>query len=540
MTPPSTHRHLVSAAILLGVSSLGSRIVGLLRERTLTTMFGAGDVFDAFVASFRLPDLIFNIVVVGALSATFIPLFTEKLVTGKKSKNAEAFSFANSILNIVLLIIVVLSVGYALLAPVLVPIITPGFSGDKLQMTVTLSRIMALQPVFLAISFVFSGMLNSFRRFVVYALAPISYNLGIIFGVIYLVPRIGIAGLGWGVVLGAALHMLIQVPSSWQIGWRWRPVMHWSSADVTTLRRMILPRLFGLSSQQVNLFLVTILGSSLAAGSISVFHLANNVQSLPVGIFGIAFAQAAFPALAEQVSRKQGQAFRSTLTRSFRYILFFVIPTSVFFWLLRAQIIRVLFGAGKFDWEDTILTFETFGLLLLSLFAQATIPLLVRAFYVRRNTLIPVIVSLASIVLNVILALLLAGNFGVQGLAIAFSAAAIVQVMLLLSILHWQLGGFNDREVLTSLARISVAAFLAGVVLQLLKYPVASVVDMQRFWGIFVQLVVTSMGGLATYLVCMWLFGSDELSALRRYLPRRTQLQLPAEADESRFESFGE
>ncbi len=545
MKHTSAHRQLISAAVLLGLSSLASRIVGLLRERALTTVFGAGDVFDAFVASFRLPDLIFNVIVVGALSATFIPLFTDKLVTGKRAKNEEAFLFANSVLNLVLLLVSGLTILYVVFAPTLVPLITPGFMGEKLTMTIQLSRIMALQPLFLAISFVFSGMLNSFKRFVVYALAPILYNVGIIIGVLYFVPLWGVAGLGWGVVLGAILHMLVQLPSSWQVGWRWRPVIQWSHADVKTLRRMIVPRMFGLSTQQVNLFLVTILGSSLAAGSISVFHLANNVQSVPVGIFGLAFAQAAFPSLAEQVSRKQWPAFRATLTRSFRYILFFVIPTTVFFWLLRAQIIRVLFGAGKFDWEDTILTFETFGLLLLSLFAQATIPLLIRAFYVRQNTLIPVIISLISIVFNIIVALLVVGSMGVQGLAFAFSAAAILQVMLLLSVLHWQLGGFNDREVLISLARISVASFVAGVVLQLLKYPVATVVDMQRFWGVAIQLVVTSAGGLITYLLCMWLFGSDELPALRRYLPGRPSsaarsMELPPGADSSRFESLGE
>jgi len=541
MKNTNTHRQLVSAAVLLGLSSLASRVVGLLRERTLTTAFGAGDVFDAFVASFRLPDLIFNIVVVGALSAAFIPLFTEKLVTSRGAKNKDAFLFANSVLNLVLVVVGILSILYAVFADRLVPLITPGFMGEKLAMTVQLSRIMAWQPILLAISFVFSGMLNSFKRFVVYAIAPILYNVGIIIGVVYLVPVMGLAGLGWGVVLGAALHMLVQLPSSWQVGWRWQPIIHWSRQDVRTLRRMILPRMFGLSTQQVNLFLVTILGSSLAAGSISVFHLANNVQSVPIGIFGLAFAQAAFPSLAEQVSRKQWGAFRDTLTRSFRYILFFVIPTTVFLWLLRAQIIRVLFGAGKFDWEDTILTFETFGLLLLSLFAQATIPLLIRAFYVRQNTLLPVIISLISILFNIALALLVVGSMGIQGLAFAFSASSILQLMLLLSILHWQLGGFNDREVLASLARISVASFVAGVVLQILKYPVASVVDMQRFWGVAVQLVVTSVGGLATYLICMWFFRSDELPALRRYLPRGTPTGgLPAGADSSRFESLGE
>ena len=519
----------VSAALIIGIASLGSRLVGLLRERALTTAFGAGDTFDAFVAAFRLPDLIFNFVVVGAMSAAFIPLFTEKLVASKQGKHEEAFDFALSILHLVLVVIAVLSGLYAIFADSLVPLIAPGFAGEKLTQTIQLTRIMALQPILLAVSFVLSGVLNSFKRFVVYAIAPIMYNLGIIFGVLVLVPRMGIMGLAWGVVLGAALHMVVQLPSVIKVGMRWRPVMHWAGEDVRKLRRMILPRMFGLAGQQVNLLIVTIIGSTLAAGSITVFHLANNVQSLPIGVFGIAFAQAAFPTLAEQVARGRMAAFRDTLTRSFRYILFFVVPASGFFFLLRSQIIRVLFGAGRFDWEDTILTYETFGLLLISLFAQATIPLLARAFYVRQNTAIPVAISLLSIATNLVLALLLAPSMGVQGLALAFSVAAIVQLVALLGILHWQLDGFNDRVVIFSMIKIALAAVLAGAVVQGLKYPVAAVVDMQRFWGVFMQLTVAMTGGILTYFGLCVLFKCDELSVIRRYFPR--QLKLVAETE---------
>lgn len=524
-TPNGNNGRIVPAAILLGVASLGSRAIGLIRERVLTTTFGAGDTFDAFVAAFRLPDLIFNLIVVGALSAAFIPLFTEKLVADKSKDHRQATAFANSVLNLVLIAVALLSLIYVLLADLLVPLITPGFSGDKLTTTIILSRIMALQPLLLSISFVFSGVLNSYKRFLAYALAPILYNVGIIIGVTYFVPRIGIAGLGWGVVLGAALHMVVQLPSILAVGWRWQPLISWGSDDVKKLRRMIIPRIFGLAGQQVNLFLVAIIGSGLASGTLAVFHLANNAQSLPIGVFGIAFAQAAFPTLAEQVARKQAAAFRNTLTRSFRYILFFIIPSSVFMYLLRAQGIRVLFGDGAFDWEDTILTFETFGLLLVSLFAQATIPLLVRAFYVKQNTTIPVITSLISIAVNIVLALLLAPRMGVQGLALAFSISAIVNLMLLLGTLHWKLGGFNDREVLISLAKITVAAIVAGVVLQLLKYPVAALVDMQRLWGVLVQALVTGSAATATYIGLCMLMRCDELAVIRRFIPRKAKLK---------------
>lgn len=514
---------LVSAALIVGGASLVSRVVGLVRERVFTTTFGAGDIFDAFVAAFRVPDFIFNLIVIGALSAAFIPMFTDKLVKQKKNQ-AEAFDFAVSVFNIIMVVVGVLSVAYAVFAPWIVPLITPGFAGEKLELTIRLSRIMALQPMLLGVSFVFSGVLNSFKRFVAYALAPILYNIGIIFGVLVLVPSMGVAGIGWGVVLGALLHLLVQLPSVLHVGWRWKPVFLSSSKDLKKLWRMMIPRVVGLGAQQVNLLVVTILGSGLLAGSIAAFHLANNIQHLPIGIFGIAFAQAAFPTLAEHISREQRKPFLNTLTKSFRYILFFVIPVSVFFFLLRAQIVRVLFGDGAFDWEDTILTFETFGYLAISIFAQATIPLLTRAFYAQQDTKTPVAISVVSMVINVFLALYLAPFMGVQGLALAFSIAAIVQLVLLLGTLHWQLRGFNDKEVLGSLLRIVTATILAAVVVQVLKYPVAQVVDMERFWGVFVQLVVTFTGGVITYLGLCWLFKSDEIRVLKRYLPRHPKL----------------
>lgn len=512
----------VQAALLLAVAAFSSDIVGLIRERVLTTAFGAGAIFDAYVAAFRLPDLIFNLAVLGALSAAFIPLFTEKLVRNGNDR-VPAFTFGLSVLNVLLVVVITFSLLYTIFAPWVVPWLTPGFTGEKLALTIRLARIMAWQPVLLTISFIFSGILNSFKRFLSYALAPILYNIGIIIGVLVLVPLVGIAGLGWGVVLGALLHMLVQLPSVWAVGFRWRPRVAWLAGDGRAILRMTLPRMFALGAEQVNLLLATVIGSALLTGSITVFYLANNIQSLPIGIFGLGFAQAAFPTMAEQAARGERLQFRHTLTQSFRYILFFVVPAMVLFFLLRAQVVRVLFGAGAFDWEDTILTFQTLSWLMVSVFAQATIPLLVRAFYVQQNTKTPVIFSTVALVVNLILSLVLSRWYGVQGLAMAFSVAAIVHFGLLLGTLHWQLDGFDDRAVLSSLWRVALAAIVAGVVVQLLKYPLAAVVDMTRFWGVFIQLVGAGSGGVVTYITTCWLFKSKELVAVKKYLPRHWQ-----------------
>ncbi|MBI1833726.1 MAG: murein biosynthesis integral membrane protein MurJ [Candidatus Andersenbacteria bacterium] len=527
---------IVSAAFIIGVASLASAFVGLVRQRVFSTHFGAGDTFDAFIAAFRVPDLIFNLVVIGALSAAFIPMFTEKLV--KKSGEEEAYTFASAVLNILIIAVVVLAVVYAALAPWFVPLIAPGFEGEKLQLTIRLSQIMSVQPILLGASFVFSGILNSYKRFVAYALAPIFYNLGIIAGVIWLVPMMGINGLGWGVVLGAALHILVQFPAVLRVGFKWKPVLTSSNSDLKKLWKMMVPRVFGLAAQQINLLVVTILGSGLLVGSIAVFNLANNIYNLPITIFGIAFSQAAFPTLAEYAATKRHSEFRGTLTRTFRYILFFAIPLSALFYLFRAQIVRVLFGDGAFDWEDTVMTFETLGFLVISIFAQATIPLLTRAFYAKQDTKTPVIISIISIVANVALALWLAPRMGVQGLALAFSIGAIIQLLLLLGILHRQLEGFDDVKVLASLMKIVVASIAGAIAAQLLKYPIASFVDMQRFWGVLTQLIGAVFGGLLVYLVICWLVGSPELEALKRYLPRR--FKMASGTDTPRFEGHQE
>ncbi len=523
---------IVSAALIIGASSLISRLVGLLRDRTFTTLFGAGDTFDAFIAAFRIPDLIFNLVVIGALSAAFIPMFTEKMIAGKNGKK-EAYRFALSVLNSMGLGIGLLSILYIIFAPWIVPVITPGFSGEKLSLTIQLSRIMALQPFLLSVSFVFSGILNSYKRFVAYAFAPILYNLGIIAGAVFFVPYMGVSGLAWGVVFGALLHVLVQLPSVLSVGFRWDAILISSAADWKKLWSMMLPRVFGLAAQQTNLFIVTILGSSLLSGSISAFHLANNAQYIPIGIFGIAFAQAAFPTLAEQMARKQKKEFRHTLTKSFRYILFLVVPISALFYLLRAQIIRVLFGDGAFNWDDTTITYDTFGFLAMSIFAQAAIPLLTRAFYAQQNTKTPVIVSLVSIALNTALAFPLSHLWGIQGLAIAFSFSAIVQLAILLGVLHWQLDGFDDKVVLKSMCKIVVATFLAAGAAQALKIPIANIVDMHRFWGIATQLIGSFSGGILVYIgICMAL-KSDELEIIKKYIPRK--LKFTAGSDTPRF-----
>ena len=291
---------ITAAAIIIGSASLVSRLLGVLRDRVLAGEFGAGAELDMYYAAFRIPDLVFNLLVLGALSAGFIPVFSGYL---KNKKEAwELVNVATNALGIALLLLTALLL---LITPLLMRMITPGFDSTQLEITSQLARIMFLSPLLLGISAIWGGVLQSLRQFFIYSLAPIVYNVGIIIGALYFVPSLGVYGLAWGVVLGAGLHMLIQLPPVLRLGYRYRPVIDFEHRGFRKIVAMMLPRTLGLLTSQLNFLVITIIGSTLAAGSIAIFNLANNLQSFPLGIFGISFAIAAFPTLSELADKKR-------------------------------------------------------------------------------------------------------------------------------------------------------------------------------------------------------------------------------------------
>jgi len=351
--------NITAAAALVAFSSLISRFLGVLRDRILAGQFGAGRSLDIYYAAFRVPDLIFNIIVLGALSAGFIPIFTSIIKDFKcehdigdneNIKNSEAWDLVNNILNFLFFALVVLSIIGIIFSPSLIRLITPGFNAEEQAWTASLTRIMFLSPLFLGISGILGGVLQSFKRFVVYSLAPIFYNLGIIVGVLYFVQWWGLYGLAWGVVLGAVLHMAIQLPAVYQLGFRYRFKINWRDPNTRKVGRMMIPRTLSLGITQINLVIVTVLASKLPDGSLAIFNFANNLQFFPIGIFGVSFAIAAFPVFSANAFDRDKLV--DNFSQTFRKILFFIIPATVLIIALRAQIIRVVLGSGKFNWQD--------------------------------------------------------------------------------------------------------------------------------------------------------------------------------------------
>lgn len=521
-------KSITGAAIILGAASFISRLMGFLRDRIFAHLFGAGDILDAYYAAFRIPDLVYNLIVVGAISAGFIPVFTKLM----KKDSTEALKVTNSVLNILGLFLVVFCTVLIIVTPYIMPLVVPGFTDEKLSLTIIMTRIMFLSPILLGISGIFSSMLQSFRAFLIYSLTPIVYNIGIILGAIWFVPYVGPIGLAYGVIVGALFHLVIQLPALRHYHFSYQWVWLWNNSHVRNIGKLMIPRTMSLATTQLNLLVMTTIASTLMAGSLSIFHFASNIQYFPIGIIGYSFAIAAFPTLSQLVSEQKGDEFVAHLSQAIRQILFFIIPITMIFLLLRAQIVRVLFGTGAFDWEATKLTANTLAFFSLSLFAQCIIPLLSRAFYAFHDTWSPFIAAVISALVNIIFALLFKDLYGIVGLAFSFSLSMVLQVAILwitLRVRH--IKSLDELSILHFLYKISLAALLMGLVIQLLKMPIAYMVDMTKFWGIATQGFLAGGAGICIYLFIGKLFKLEEVLLLQKAIKKKwfTTVDIPTE-----------
>ncbi|MFH1235914.1 MAG: murein biosynthesis integral membrane protein MurJ [Parcubacteria group bacterium] len=513
-------------AIIIATASVASRLLGLIRDRILASMYGAGETLDAYYAAFKLPDLIFNILVLGALSSAFIPVFVRYLVkNGSVSPDSETWRLANSLLNILLIGLVVVGGAFFIFAEQLIPVIAPGFDGSRMGLTIQLTRIMLVAIVFFGVSNIATGILTSFKRYVSFAFAPVMYNLGIIFGIVVLSGRYGILGVAYGVVIGAVIHMAVQVPSIFRLGYRYRPLLDFKHEGVRQVGKLMIPRAFGLAVAQVDQLISVIIGSTLAVGTVAVFNFANNLQSFPIGVFGYSLAIAAFPIFSEAFAQNDTKKFVEYFSIAFRRVLFLIIPVSVLMLLLRAQIVRLVLGSGNFGWADTILTAQTLGYFSLSLFAQALIPMLARSFYALQDTKTPVKVGLLSVGINLILGWTLSRMWGVIGLGLAFSVASIVNMLFLLILLHHRVGNLDDNRIANSTLKILFISSVMGLVSWGMLRFLAIGVDMQRFVGVLIQGVGAGVVGIIVYLTLAVIMKCEEIHILTSWV-KKTKAQL--------------
>ncbi|MBI2577857.1 MAG: murein biosynthesis integral membrane protein MurJ [Candidatus Wildermuthbacteria bacterium] len=520
------------AAGLLFFSALLSRMLGLLRNALLSWRFGAGEETDIYLAAFRIPDFLYGIIVLGGLTAVFLPLFSEYMEKDAK----EAWRFASNLLNVLGGALLVLAVGAFVFAPALVHVVAPGFSSAQQEQTMGLMRLMLLSPLLFGISSVFSGILQYFNKFLAYSITPILYNLGIVIGIVFLSPAFGVWGLGLGVVLGAFMHVLIQVPPAIASGFRWNAVLNFRHPSLLRVARLTIPRTVAAAGYHINLIIMTALASVFAVGSITRFTYANDIQFVPVGLIGISFAVAAFSSLSKLFAQKKEEEFTRIVASTLRQILFLVIPFSILLLLLRAQAIRLIYGTGtEFTWEDTRMTAAILGIFAFGIVFQSLIPYFARVFFAFQNTKTPTIISLVSVGLNVVFAFLftiflsnghtiefwlrtllkLEGVEDIRVLALPLSLvlSGILQAGLLGVFLQKRYNTLRDG-LMKALFNICIASVaLAGAAYIALRV-YGTIFPLENYLQVFMQAGFAAGAGVIAYIAVAFLLGIPEMLAV--------------------------
>ena len=510
---------ITSAAAIVASFSILSRFVGFIRDRILAGSFGASDTLDVYFAAFRIPDLLFQLIVVGGLSASFIPLFTKYY---QKKKSQKAWELTSKILNLLTIgFAIVLIVAIIFIEP-LSALVAPGFDPEKQAMLANMARIMFAAQFILSISMVYGSVLQGAKHFFLYSLAPIFYNVGIILGAVLIEPLIGPMGLAWGVVLGAVFHLFLQWIGVRTLGYRYRPVVVIDDEDVRYTLRHMAPRVMGLAVSQVNFLVMTVIASTLAVGSVTVLQFAYNLNFFAVGVVGVSFAIAAFPTLCDLYNRKKKKALIKTFSSTARQMLMLLVPATILFILLRAQVVRLVVGAGEFDWDATILTADTLAFFALTLTVQGLVFLLVRMYFARGETVAPFVFGLVAAMVHLAAAIVFVEWYGVAGLGLAYSLAVLVQGALLWLTLRRRMGSLDELRILRSVWVFIAAGAACGLITQAVKSLVGTYIEIDSFLSVLTQLLLAGGAGIIVYLVVAYLFKSQEvvdfLTSLRRKL----------------------
>lgn len=502
-------RGLHAAAYILALSSLTSSILALLRDRLLAHLFGAGPELDMYYTAFRIPDMVF--IGVGALVSAYM-LIPE---LSRRNLKDQRMYLETIIVGYSLLVALICGIA-AFFAPLVLHTLFPLLSLEGVHDLATLSRILLLQAVLLGFSNIAAAITQYKHRYALYAVSPIVYNLGIMFGATALYPSWGMNGLIWGVVLGAFLHFFIQVPSIISDGFFNRlPRFTEMRAFLTTIR-LSLPRALALSMNQIAFFGLLALAGTLATGSISVFMFAYNLQGVPLSIIGASYATAAFPTLAYAFSRGESKVYLSHVAIAARQILFWTLPIIALTIVLRAHIVRAVLGTGAFDWADTRLTAAALALFAISLASQSLTLLLIRALYAAGKTAIPLVVSALTAALTLVFGVWLltllsnpaSGNFleaflrvqdvggtNVLALALAYSTSSLVGTLILCIYFAGRFGAFFS-DVGRSWWEALTAALAAG----LTSYGVLNVIGDVTFSTTLGEIIVKA--GAAGLLGC--------------------------------------
>ena len=519
---------IAGAAGILALSAFVSRMLGVARDWLLAEMFGTGADADIYFAAFRVPDMVYGILIVGGIVVAFLPIFTEYFAKNKE----EAWRFANNTLNIFFFLLIIFSLALFIFTPLLVKLITPGFSGEQLAKTIFLTRLMFFSPIFLGLSAIFTGILHCFNRFFIYSLAPVFYNLGIIFGLLFLAPRFGVTGVAIGVILGAFLHLAVQIPSAVSCGFKYQKIFNIRDPGVRRIFLLMIPRTLGVVGLQINLFAITAIASTLSQGSISVFNFSNNLQGMISGIIGVSFSMAVFPSLSRDWVIGAKDEFIRRFSYVFRQIAYIIIPLSILMFILRDQVVKIILEHGVFGQFSAQLTAASLGVFCAGIFAFSLNPLLARTFFSLQDTKTPTFIVFFVMLLNIFLSVYLtsvlkADNFfqdffqnafslppsldiRVLALPLSYSFSVFIQFFLLLVFLHRKMRAIDLKEIFLSVLKIILSGTLMAAVVLAVLHLAPFYRQFDNFWILVFQTVIVALLGGGIYILATFLFKSPE------------------------------
>ncbi|MDP4161405.1 MAG: murein biosynthesis integral membrane protein MurJ, partial [Bacillota bacterium] len=443
-----------------------SRILGFLRESLMAGFFGQGPTTDAYNTAFVLPDLLYWLLVGGVLSAAFIPVLSEYIAKGKEE---EGWRVVSSVVNLIFLTLGLLIFMGLIFTPQFLRLMVPGFvKTGNIDLATSLTRILLIQPLFMALSGLTMGILNSYKIFWPSALGTVLYNASVIlFGTILANPAKpnSISGFAFGVVVGAFVSFAVQIPSLRKVGIRYYPIIDWHDPGVRRIGALAVPIIISYSLNQIQVVVNNNFGSSLMPGSITAVWYSYRLFQLPVGIFALAIAVATFPTMTEQAALKQWDKLRATISQAVRMVIFITLPISVGMIVLRYPLIRVLFQHGHFSAQDTLMTAIPLFYFALGISSQSVIQILPRAFYALQDTWTPVILGIISMVINVVAMVLLVRPLAHGGLAFATTIAAFANMLLLFHVLRRRLGRIDGLAMFGTTLKSLVASLIMATVI---------------------------------------------------------------------------
>lgn len=507
--------NILSAAIVIMVTIIFSQVLGLVRQRLLVAIFGASDTLGVYLVSARVPDFLFQLIIAGALSSAFIPIFSDYLVKGKEK---EGHKLASTLLFISLMIFSFFSIILFIFAKEFSLLIAPGFTSGQINLMANLMRIIIFGEIIFIIGSFLSAMLQSYNHFFIPGIASASYNLGIILGIIFLSPYIGIFSAAYGVILGALIFVLIQLPFIKSLGFSFKPAMSIAaikSSGALDIFKLIWPRTLSIAVFQAGTIITITLISYLQnpGRNYVIFDYAQTLAFAPVVLFGQAIAQAAFPVLSKEKDRLND--FKITFITSFNQMLYLLLPFSVLFIILRIPVVRLIYGAAQFDWAATVLTGRTLAFFAISIFAQGLSYLVSRGFYALHDTKTPLIVGSLTTITMVLIsaAFIFIYDFGIEAVALAFSIGSVLNFLIMFIILDKKTGGFDRLPLVKTVAKIFLASGFTAFALYIpIKLLDQLVFDTTKTINLLLLTGISSFAGLSLYLFLTWLFEVKEAS----------------------------